>query len=42
VIDKATQEMKVFVENVERYSWKISTGLRGYDTPTGTYKARSR
>jgi hypothetical protein len=41
VIDKPTQAMKVFVDNVERYTWKISTGLRNYDTPTGAYTARS-
>jgi hypothetical protein len=41
VVDKPTQEMKVFVGSVERYSWKVSTGLRSYDTPSGTYTARS-
>jgi lipoprotein-anchoring transpeptidase ErfK/SrfK len=41
VIDKPTQEMKVFVDNVERYAWKVSTGLRSYDTPPGAYTARS-
>jgi lipoprotein-anchoring transpeptidase ErfK/SrfK len=41
VIDKATQEMKVFVDDVERYTWEVSTGRRGYDTPSGTYTARS-
>jgi TonB family protein len=41
VIDKSTQEMKVFVDNVERYTWKVSTGLPGYETPSGTYTARS-
>ena len=40
-IDKSTQEMKVSVDNVERYVWKVSTGLRAYDTPAGTYTARS-
>ena len=40
-IDKPMQAMKVFVDNVERYTWKVSTGLRSYDTPSGTYKARS-
>ena len=40
LIDKPVQEMKVFVDNVERYSWKVSTGLRSYDTPSGTYTAR--
>jgi lipoprotein-anchoring transpeptidase ErfK/SrfK len=41
VIDKPTQEMKVFVDDVERYSWKVSTGIRRYDTPSGRYTARS-
>ena len=41
VIDKSTQEMKVFVDNVERYTWKVSTGLPGYETPSGSYPARS-
>ena len=41
VIDKSTQEMKVFVDNVERYTWSVSTGLPGYETPSGTYPARS-
>jgi lipoprotein-anchoring transpeptidase ErfK/SrfK len=41
LIDKQTQEMQVFVDNVERYDWAVSTGKRGYDTPSGTYTARS-
>ena len=41
VIDKSTQEMKVFVDNVQRYTWEVSTGLPSYDTPSGTYTARS-
>jgi hypothetical protein len=41
VIDKPTQEMKIYVDSVERYTWKVSTGLRSYDTPSGTYTARS-
>jgi hypothetical protein len=40
-IDKAAQEMKVFVDGVERYAWLVSTGLRTYDTPIGAYAARS-
>ena len=41
LIDKATQQMKVFVDNLERYTWNVSTGLRAYDTPSGSYTARS-
>jgi lipoprotein-anchoring transpeptidase ErfK/SrfK len=41
VIDKSTQEMKVVVGDVERHAWEVSTGLTGYDTPSGSYTARS-
>ena len=41
VIDKPTQEMKVYVDNIERYTWQVSTGLASYDTPSGTYIASS-
>ena len=41
MIDKPTQQMKVFVDTVEQYTWEVSTGLRSYDTPSGTYTARS-
>ena len=40
-IDKSTQEMTIFVDGVEKYSWPISTGLNGYTTPSGTYTASS-
>jgi lipoprotein-anchoring transpeptidase ErfK/SrfK len=40
-IDKSTQEMTVFVDGVQQYSWPVSTGLRGYSTPSGTYTASS-
>jgi hypothetical protein len=33
--------MTVFVDGVELYSWPVSTGLRGYSTPSGTYTASS-
>ena len=41
IIDKPTQKMKVFVDDVELYSWKVSSGLPGYATPSGTYTASS-
>jgi hypothetical protein len=41
LIDKPTQQMKVLVDDLERYVWDVSTGLRAYDTPSGTYAARS-
>ncbi len=40
-IDKSTQEMTVFVDGLERYSWKVSTGRGQYDTPTGTFTPTS-
>jgi lipoprotein-anchoring transpeptidase ErfK/SrfK len=40
-IDKSSQEMTVFVDGVEQYSWPVSTGMRGYSTPSGTYTTRS-
>ena len=40
-VDKTTQQMTVFVDGVELYSWPVSTGMRGYSTPSGTYTASS-
>jgi lipoprotein-anchoring transpeptidase ErfK/SrfK len=40
-IDKASQKMTVLLDGVQQYEWPISTGLRGYTTPSGTYTARS-
>jgi hypothetical protein len=40
-IDKSAQEMTVFVDGVELYSWPVSTGMNGYSTPSGTYTAAS-
>lgn len=36
-VDKATQRMSVSVDGQEQYSWKVSTGLPGYETPKGSY-----
>jgi hypothetical protein len=38
-IDKATQQMIVEVDGVPRWQWPVSTGRRGYVTPSGTYTA---
>jgi hypothetical protein len=35
-IDKASQKMTVLLDGVQQYEWPISTGLRGYTTPSGT------
>lgn len=40
-IDKAGQRMIVFVDGAEQHNWRVSTGLHGYSTPSGTYAASS-
>jgi lipoprotein-anchoring transpeptidase ErfK/SrfK len=40
-IDKSTQEATVFVDGIEQYNWKVSTGKPGHITPSGTYTATS-
>ena len=40
-IDKSRQEMTIFVDGIEKYNWPVSTGKRGYSTPSGTYGATS-
>ncbi len=40
-IDKSTQEMTVFVDGIEQYNWKVSTGRGQYDTPSGTFTPTS-
>jgi L,D-transpeptidase-like protein len=37
-IDKNAQQMSVAVDGSQRYSWPVSTGRPGYDTPNGTFK----
>jgi L,D-transpeptidase catalytic domain len=37
-IDKTTQQMSVSVDGAQRYTWPVSTGRPGYDTPNGTFK----
>jgi hypothetical protein len=36
-IDKSTQRMTVSVDGEVRYSWRVSTGMADYATPTGTF-----
>ena len=38
-IDKATQQMTVEVDGAPRWTWPVSTGRRGYDTPAGNFRA---
>src|ERR1700685_3604586 len=37
-IDKDAQQMTVAVDGAQRYTWPVSTGRPGYDTPNGTFK----
>ena len=36
-IDKSEQRMTVSVDGAERYNWPVSTGRRGFNTPSGAY-----
>jgi lipoprotein-anchoring transpeptidase ErfK/SrfK len=38
-IDKSTQRMRVVVDGVQKYTWPVSTGAKGYVTPSGSYSA---
>lgn len=37
-VDLAEQQMEVYVDGKLRHSWPISSGRRGYETPTGSYR----
>lgn len=37
-IDKSSQRMAISVDGTMRYSWPISTGRRGYGTPSGVFR----
>ena len=37
-IDKSSQRMAVSVDGSMRYSWPVSTGRRGYGTPSGVFR----
>jgi hypothetical protein len=41
-VDKSTQRMTVSVDGEVRYTWPVSTGRSGYDTPNGTFWALAR
>ncbi|MFN0263260.1 L,D-transpeptidase [Tepidamorphus sp. 3E244] len=38
IIDLSDQRMRVYVEGVEKHVWKVSSGARGYGTPTGEWR----
>jgi hypothetical protein len=37
-IDKSAQRMVVSVDGNQRWYWQVSTGRRGYDTPSGSFR----
>ena len=37
-IDKSAQRMTVSQDGAQLYTWPVSTGQRGYDTPSGAFK----
>lgn len=37
-IDKSSQKMTVTVDGGTRHVWPVSTGLKAYDTPSGSYR----
>ncbi|MFN0262331.1 L,D-transpeptidase [Tepidamorphus sp. 3E244] len=39
-IDISQQNMRVYVNGRHKYTWKVSTGRRGYGTPTGSYSIK--
>src|SRR6478672_10647077 len=38
IIDKSAQTMTVTVNGEDRYTWPVSTGRSGYDTPSGDFQ----
>jgi lipoprotein-anchoring transpeptidase ErfK/SrfK len=39
-INKASQSMHVYVDGSLAYVWPVSTGRKGYGTPSGSYRAQ--
>src|SRR5271165_6257457 len=37
-IDKSTQRMTVTVDGHQLYKWPVSSGAKGYDTPSGAFR----
>ena len=34
------QKLSIFIDGEQRYAWPISSGLNGYETPTGNYRPK--
>jgi lipoprotein-anchoring transpeptidase ErfK/SrfK len=39
-VDLSSQTMRVYANGKMLHSWRVSTGRRGYRTPTGTYRPK--
>lgn len=39
-IDLAHQRMDVIINGASKYSWSVSSGAQGYETPRGTFRAQ--
>ncbi len=39
-VDRGSQSMRVYVNGVMRHHWAVSTGRRGYRTPSGSYSPK--
>lgn len=39
-VDVGSQTMEVYVNGDHRYTWRVSTGRGGYETPGGSYRAK--
>ena len=37
-VNLSSQRMHVYVDGKKRYSWAVSTGKRGWETPAGAYR----
>ena len=37
-VDRASQTMEVSADGAYLYTWRVSTGRRGYGTPAGTFR----
>ena len=40
-IDKYSQRMAVVIDGYPRYNWPVSTGRRGYGTPSGVFRPQT-
>src|SRR5215204_7235703 len=39
-VDLSEQRMKVYTNGALAYTWKVSTGTKGFRTPTGSYSVK--